>query len=111
MVAVNIGTIIKKETLKDGVKQDGSKWLFGTVNAEQGYDRITVWAANPDDVSRDSDLEVSVITGVKISNRKYKAKDGSEKWATEYHINAKLEKVAGSEIPEGFSMTDEDIPF
>ena len=110
MVQVNIGQILKKDTLVEGITQKGVKYLFATVKAEQGYDQIKVWAENADDLNKNSDLEIVSISSAKVTNRKV-TKDGQDKWYTDYNVNAKLAKVAGSEIPEGFSMTDDDIPF
>ena len=108
MVSINKGTIIEKANLKQGAKRDGSKWLFGSVAS--GYDKIQVWAENPE-VGISSDLEIVEIVQVKISNRKYVADDGTEKWSKDFAVQAKLAPVAG-QIPEGFSqLSDESIPF
>ena len=107
MVEVKIGTIIKKETLKSGVSGD-RKWMFGTVSAESGYDRIKVWAKNPD-VGTNSDVTVASISQAKITNRKYTKQDGTEAWATDFNIEADLKAI--NAIPEGFSQLDDSIPF
>lgn len=108
MVAVSKGTIIQKDALKQGTKRDGNKWLYGSVAS--GYDKIQVWAENPE-VGISGDLEIVEIVQVKISNRKYVTDDGTEKWAKDFAVQAKLTPVAG-QIPEGFSqLSDESIPF
>lgn len=110
MVEVKKGTTISSGNLKSGVKKDGTKWLYGLVIAQQGYDTIKVWAENPE-IGKDSDVQVVSISQAKITNRKIQKKDGSEAWATDFNINAKLEPLQMS-IPEGFSMIEDDsIPF
>lgn len=109
MVDVKIGTKIPKDALKSGVTKDGKKWLVGAVKADKGYDQIDVWAVNPE-VGTDSEVEVVSINAVKKSARKYTDKEGNEKWADVYSINAILK--ATETIPEGFSqLSEEDIPF
>lgn len=110
MVEVKIGTIIQKENLKAGTKKDGSPWLYGLVSATQGYDKIKVWASNSE-VGSNSAVTVTEITQAKITNRKYTKPDGTEAWATEFNVEAKVEPIK-SDIPEGFSMiSDDQIPF
>lgn len=109
MVDVKIGTKIPKDALKSGTTKEGKLWLVGTVKAEKGYDQIDVWAVNPE-VGVDSEVEITSINAVKKSARKYTDKDGNEKWADVYAVNAFLK--ATETIPEGFSkLSEEDIPF
>ena len=71
--------------------------------------KIQVWAKTPE-VGTSSDLAITDITQAKVVNRKY-VKDGEEKWATDYVLEAVVEKINVSPI-EGFSqITDESIPF
>lgn len=109
MIFVKKGVVISKDTVKSGKKQDGTPWLFGIISAESGYDKIQVWASNPE-VGTGSDLEVDEIIQVKLQNRKYTDNDGNEKWAKDFTVQAKLSKI-GSPV-EGFAMiSDDSIPF
>ena len=112
MVTVRQGTVLLRETLKSGEK-NGKKWLLGRVDAVSGYDKITVWADNPTELRTDGDLEVVSISTVVKKNEKYTDKNGEEKWADKYEVNATLRPVeTQGKIPEGFSqLTDESIPF
>ena len=110
MVQAKQGTIIHRETLKSGEK-DGKKWLLGRIDAEKGYDRITVWADNPGELRTDSDLMIDSISVVTKKNEKYKDKNGEEKWADKYEINATLKVAETSPVPGFSQLTDDSIPF
>ena len=113
MVQIKAGTVVPRETLKSGEK-DGRKWLGGRVDALRGYDKITVWADNADELKTDEDLQVVSISAVTKKNKKYTAEDGTEKWVDQYEINATL-KPAVNEVQspvQGFAqISDEDVPF
>jgi len=106
MVEVKVGTVIK-DGFREGSSSKGP-WACAEVKAEQGYDKIKVWAENPNDIA--GAMVITEILSVKITNHKYPAKDGSEKWATDYNVQAKLAKADGT--PAGFEKLDDDnIPF
>lgn len=104
MVEVKVGTILKD--FKSGTSSKGP-WAVAEVKAEQGYDRIKVWAANPNDIA--GGMIVAEILSAKITNRKYE-KDGQERWATDYNIQAKLAPIEEQQV-EGFERIDEELPF
>ena len=110
MVNADVGTIIKKDTLRDGVHEE-EKWMFGIVYAEKGYDKIQVWANNPSELDKNSDLVIEKITSVAMKAKKYKTKDGEEKWDKEVVIQANLKPVDNTSPVEGFARLDESIPF
>ena len=110
MVQAKQGTIIHRETIKSGAKDD-KKWLLGRIDAEKGYDKITVWADNPDELRTDCDLEIVSISSVAKKNEKYKDKNGEEKWADKYEINATLKVAETSPVPGFTQLTDDSIPF
>lgn len=94
--------------IKTGTTKDGKKWAFGEVKADKGYDKIMVWAENPDEL-KDGAARIKEIVSVKKSAKKYE-KDGETKWADVYSINAVLEPA--SVVPSGFEqISDEDVPF
>lgn len=109
MVQVKEGTVVLRETLKSG-ERDGRRWVMGSVDAVAGYDKIIVWADNPDELKTDGDLQVVSISGVRKTNRKYKDKNGEEKWNNQYEVNATL-KPAVSEVPGLSQISDDSIPF
>lgn len=92
--------------IKKGEGKSGS-WALCKVKAEKGYDSIDVWCANPEDVGNEP-MKLGEIISVKKTARKYE-KDGVEKWADVYSVNARFE-IADS--MNGFSkLNDEDCPF
>lgn len=118
MVTIKKGTVVLRETLKSG-EANGRKWLLGRVDAERGYDKITVWADNADELDTKGDLQVVSISAVYKKNEKYKTKEGEEKWIDKYEINATLKPIeyAQPDWPEqgtipGFAqLSDDSIPF
>jgi len=106
MVEVKVGTVINEGGFREGTSSKGP-WAFAELKAEQGYDKIKVWAENPNDIA--GAMTITEILSVKITNRKYQ-KDGVDKWATEYNVQAKLAKADG--IPANFEkLEDDNIPF
>lgn len=105
MVEVKKGDLIV--CAKTGESRNGT-WAYAEVKAEKGFDAMKLWFANADGAQEGKSYEVDEIVAVKKSARKYKAKDGTEKWVDEYSANV---KVKASDVPEGFSKLDEDIPF
>ena len=110
MVSLKIGTIIKTETLKNGVSETKGKWLYGFVNADKGYDRIQVWASNANDLTTAYDLTVAEILQVQLKNEKYE-KDGVEKWVQKTIVQARLEPVKSDVLKEFAQLRDDSIPF
>ena len=113
MVTIKVGTVVPRETLKKG-EANGRKWLLGRVDAERGYDKITVWADNADELNTDGDLQVVSISSVAKKNEKWTTKEGEEKWIDKYEVNATLKpavhEVQGA-IPGFAQLSDESIPF
>ena len=111
MVKVEIGTVVPKATIKSG-SGDKGRWLFGKIKAEKGYDEITVWATNPDDLNPTCDQTVVSIESVSKTNKK-STTDG--KWYNYYNVNAMLSsavKAGSSTEVIGFEPLDDDtIPF
>lgn len=88
--------VVKGETypaknLKSGIGKKGA-WALLSVKAEKGYDKIDIWASNPEDVKGASAVKVIDIEDVQITNQR--SQDGT-KWFTHYSVSAKLAPVAG----------------
>ena len=90
--------------IKQGVGAKGS-WGFAIARAEKGYDRITIWFANPEDIPEGTyAISVDAIEEAAITNKQV---DG--KWYTQYNITAKVSAVEGGAKPT--TLEDEGVPF
>lgn len=90
--------------IKQGVGSKG-RWGFATARAEKGYDRITVWFANPDDIPEGAyAVKVDEITEVGTENKQVNGK-----WYTQYYIRAKVSTVEGGAVPT--EIEDIGVPF
>ena len=88
--------VVKGETypakgMKSGIGKKGA-WALLSVKAEKGYDKIDIWASNPEDVKDASAVKILDIEDVAITNQR--SQDGT-KWFTHYSVSAKLAPVAG----------------
>ena len=111
MIEIKKGQIITvSEKARSGEGQNG-KYIMIPVEAEKGYDKITVWAANASDfdISGKGSVRVREILSVKKSKRKYQ-----EKFYDNYDCNCTLEAVedvAFGDDRESVISDDEDLPF
>ena len=102
-VQVKVGDVYTE--LKMGVSAKG-QWGFATARAEKGYDRITIWFTNPENIPEDTyAVRVAEITEVGTQNKQLK--DG--RWVTQYYARAKMESVEGGAV--AVSLDDEGVPF
>lgn len=94
-VTVKVGDVLSMAEAHFG---ESARGLWGTVakKADKGYDRISIWFNNPEAVRNAQTVQIVSIDSVAIRNRKYTAQDGSQKWATDYTVNATV-KDAGAE--------------
>lgn len=94
-ISLKVGDVLSMAEARFGESQKG---LWGTVSkkAEKGYDKISVWFENPEAVRNARTVQILSIDSVSLRNRKYTARDGSEKWATDYAVDCKV-KDAGAE--------------
>ena len=92
MVKVSVGDVLNLADARYGTRaKDGGKWGFCNVKAETGYDKIQVWFQNPEVAEGKQAVEVVAIMGVKLSNRKYKGKDGQDKWGVDYSVEVTVQ--------------------
>lgn len=110
MIRIKEGDIINLAEARSGIKPtDGKSWYNVKVAGDRGTDRITVWAANPDEVKnfRSSKARVKHITEVSLGARLY----GGKWWSTT-SCEAYLEEVVGSSKEEVFGAVDDsELPF
>ena len=103
-VKVKVGDIFTD--IKVGVGAKGA-WGLANARAEKGYDRITIWFANPEDIPDGTyAIRVDEIEEVSIVNKLDKQ---SGKWYTQYHAKAKVSAVEGGAEPT--TLDDEGVPF
>ena len=98
MVKVSVGDVIEVGNAKFGTRQNGQTWGFVSVQAEKGYDRITVWFTNPDEAKGRARVEIVAIHQVKLGSRKYTDKSGQEKWTNEYSVDASIKGAGAQQV-------------
>lgn len=109
MVEVKVGNEFKVAGAYTGKTNKGAYWKQN-VCAEKGYDKIAVWATNPDEAARITGMaKVESIQSVKLGAHQYNGK-----WYPDYTVNAKL--VQGSaeepiEFGDQLEITDDELPF
>ena len=100
-VAVKVGDIYTE--VKTGATAKGT-WGSAIARAEKGYDRITIWFTNADEIPEGTfAIKVDEITEVGTQNKQV---DGQ--WYTQYFARAKVSAVEG-----GATAIDleEGLPF
>ena len=103
-MAVKVKTDEIYTEIKQGVGAKGS-WGFAIARAEKGYDRITIWFANPEDIPEGTyAIKVDEIKEVATENKQVNGK-----WYTQYNIRAKVSPVEGGAEP--IDLGDEGVPF
>ena len=109
MIEIKIGGEIPVNGALSGKTGKGPYWKVN-VCADKGYDRIAVWATNPDEAAKITGMaKVVGIQSVRLGAHQYQ-----NKWYPDYTVNAKL--VQGStEAPDPFSDAgfpeQEELPF
>ena len=107
-----MGVLIKEGEnypAKDWRSGHGSKgpWAFFRVKATKGYDQITVWAANPEQIVNPASVKIVEIKAVDLKGRK---DERTGKWYPDYSITAVLEKTDDIRFGEGdINKTEEDF--
>ena len=109
MVEVKVGGEIPVTVAVTGKSGKGPYWKVN-VCAEKGYDKISVWATNPEEAGKIVGMaKVVGIQSVKLSAHQYQ-----NKWYTDYTVNAKLAQ-GSTEAPDPFvdvAMSEqEELPF
>lgn len=101
-VKVKVGDVYTE--IKMGTTSKG-KWGCATARAEKGYDRVTIWFANPDDIPEDTyAICVKEIKEIYTVN-----KEVNGKWYTQYNALATVESVEGGAV--AVDLGDEGLPF
>lgn len=109
-VSVKLGEVYPCKDLKSGNSQKGA-WALFSVKAQKGYDRIKVFASNPEDVKNAQAVRIKSIDMVEI---KAHLDERSDKWLKDYQITATLERAAAAEDGGNFvpaKAEDGDDPF
>ena len=109
MVEIKVGTEFPVAGAYAGKSNKGAYWK-ANVCAEKGYDKIAVWATNPDEASKIVGMaKVVAIQSAKLGAHQY---DG--KWYSDYSVNAKLAQ-GNTETPDPFTESmeaqQEELPF
>lgn len=89
---------------KHGKSNTGKDWFLVPVKAEEGYNKLTLFAANASDCIGARYVQVKKILRVSVSSRK--ANDG--KWYTETSVTAKCEPLS-SNAAEHFEVSDDPL--
>ena len=101
-VKVKVGDIYTE--IKTGESAKG-KWGFAVARAEKGYDRITIWFTNPEDIPSDSyAVRVESIEETYTENKQVNGN-----WYTQYNARAKVESVEGGAV--AVELDEEGVPF
>lgn len=102
MVKVKINDVLNASKMRSGKSKDGKPWAFIAVEAEKSYDKITVWAANPDEVKGASGVKILEITDVSLTKTKKTMENGQDRWYENCNVTARLSKEAGIFNGNGF---------
>lgn len=94
MVKVKMGDVLPANEMKSGTGQRGA-WAMIPVKAEKGYDKITIWATNPDDIKGAKAVKVLSIEEASLSKSKKVGADGTEKWYDNCNLQCKLSREEG----------------
>ena len=90
--------------IKMGASAKG-QWGQAIARAEKGYDRVTIWFNNPEDIPEDTyAVRVAEITEVGTENKQVNGK-----WYTQYYARAKVESVEGGAT--AIDLEEEGLPF
>lgn len=106
-VTLKTGDVVNAKLMKSGQGQKGP-WAFVQKKAEKGYDTITIWAVNPDDIKDAGAVKVLSIEEASITNTKKETPSGP-KWYTNYNVRAKLEKVEGYQSGDQWVTAEDDL--
>ena len=108
MIELKVGQEIPVTTAVKGKSNKGA-YFKAEVKADRGYDKIQVWATNPDEAANIIGMaKIAEIKSVKLSAHQYK-----DKWYPDYMINAKLTQGA-TEVPDFLdpeTVDEADLPF
>ena len=101
-VTVKVGEVYTE--IKTGTSAKG-KWGNATARAEKGYDRITIWFTNPEEIPED--VYAVMVNEIKEVGTLNKQVDG--KWYTQYYARARVSVVEGGATE--VDIEDEGLPF
>jgi hypothetical protein len=114
MIELKEGMILPLTEARSGEGRRGP-WFFVPARSDKGHDRITIWAANPQEAAALTGVaKIAKIRSVKLSARK----GNDEKWYPDYSVEAVL--VAGAQNAAeaeqmAFDMmtevNDDELPF
>lgn len=105
-VVIKAGEIYPAKEWRSGQGSKGP-WGFFRVKATKGYDKITVWASNPDQIVNPASIKIVEIKAVELKGRK---DENTGRWYSDYSVTAVLEKTDDIRFGEGdISKTEEDF--
>lgn len=84
------------------------EWAFTVAKAEKGYDQISIWATNPQDVQGASAVKIVSIESASITNQRKEGAEGT-KWYTNYSVTAKLERVVAHNDGEEWATPEDTL--
>ena len=91
-----------------GVSAKG-RWGKALAKAEKGYDKITIWFSNADDLPDEVyAVAIDEINEVELSHSR--SKDGT-KWFDNFTCRAKVHAVEGGAVAVDLFESDEGVPF
>ena len=101
-VQVKVGDVYTE--IKTGASAKG-QWGQAIARAEKGYDRVTIWFTNAQDIPDGTyAVRVAEITEVGTQN---KLVNGV--WYTQYYARARVEAVEGGAV--AVDLEEGDVPF
>ncbi len=115
MIELKEGMILPLTEARSGDGRRGP-WYFVPARAEKGHDRITIWAANPQEAANLKGVaKLEKIRSVKLSARK----GSDDKWYPDYSVEAVLgagAKTAEEAEQMAFDammaeVNDDELPF
>ena len=108
MIDIKVGQAISLADAKSGTSSRGA-YMLVPVKEEKGYNRVTVWADNPDQAANFRGTAIiEKITKVSLGRRQYQ-----DKWYDDFSCRAVLKQGnADPVIFEQVSLADDDeLPF
>lgn len=103
-VKIKVGEVYTE--IKTGVSAKKGKWGCAVARAEKGYDRITIWFTNPEDIPDDT----YAVRLVEITESYTENKEVNGKWYTQYNARARVEAVEGGAVATELNE-EGDLPF
>ena len=101
-ITIKPGEIYECEDMHFGESAKGD-WAFFSVKAKKGYDRIKIFAKNPNAVRDAKAVKVISIENVELKSR---LDERTQKWFKDYTVTATLEQAESARQGSGSAWAD-----